>query len=309
MPPSSRSGTNAEQNWPTASTASTRGSRCIWRRPSTTSANSSEPRTPTSNPGASRARLARRATPGGGVIKSELNTQVEELRAHISETCRLHPTSHPKPSRDGAGGRPGCRVSQLRGSRRRTSSVLDLDSPAHDAAASTVLNWYYKAVDGYPEPTAEQAMELSATIKVLVTRSGVSVDDLADALRWRVRSEKAAAEQAGLPEHEWRAHHRSGHGIRSGTALRPRSGPPMRTGQTLGLASLTSALVPALRKHQRSVVFCGPEQLTPLLVQYLRALMGGEHERMQSCRSGANRGQVAVSWSWTGQARTASTCR
>ncbi|MCG8917383.1 DEAD/DEAH box helicase [Actinokineospora sp. PR83] len=216
------------------------------------------------------------------VTDSELSTRVEELRAHISETYRLHRRVIRNRRATVLQESPDAEFPSYEVRGRKAPSVLGLDSLAHDHAETGVLNWYYKAVDEHSEPTAEQAAGLGAAIKVLATRSGVIVDDLVDALRWRVRSDSAAANRAQLSEHERRALTTAPvMAFEAGLLSDLETNHLSTQDKFSALHSLTSALVSELKKYQRSVIFCGPGQLASLLVQHFRAkfpnVRVGEH--------------------------------
>jgi ATP-dependent helicase HepA len=206
-----------------------------------------------------------------GVAESDLAVRVEELRAHLSETYRLHRRiiRHRRATvlTDDLDGEFA--EYEVRG--RRPPVVLSLDSEAHEAAESHLLEWQREAADHLvQEGVAGDRGAYGSVLRVLASRTGVVIDDLLDSLRWRIRSDRTAADRAGLTTDERRT-------LRAVPPL------PFEPEFVLQLEKLDDgeirssaldgacrAVASALRKGRRAAFFCGPGQLSDLFAAHLR---------------------------------------
>lgn len=199
----------------------------------------------------------------------KLKERVALLRAHISETYRLH----------------------RRVIRNRRSSVLrqDDDSAAvpyevrgraepakltaksYSPAADNLLEWQTK-LWGYllDEGLEDKRTDYALVLAVLASRLGGPSADYLDTLRWRVRSDEGAANRAGLSARE-RDH-------LSNVPVAPHETESLErleseiTDEARGaeVDDLINNLLPALRKGGHIIVFCGPGSLASTLAMRLR---------------------------------------
>lgn len=203
--------------------------------------------------------------------ESELTLRVEELRAHISETYRLHRRVVRHRRATVLEEAPDAEFPSYEVRGRSIPEVVDLSSETHDNAENCVLDWYNLTADERPRST-EDGAEFGTVLKVLVTRSGIIANDLVDALRWRLRDDEYAATRAALTSSECLALHAAP--IMPFEAelldtIEARS--TERRAEQSALDAVTKSLVPLLRAHRRVVIFCGPGQLAPILAEHLRA--------------------------------------
>ncbi|CAM2924004.1 protein DpdE [Saccharomonospora xinjiangensis] len=216
-----------------------------------------------------------------GVTEAELEKRVEELRAHVSETYRLHRRviRHRRVNVLEEQSDAEFPSYEVRG--RQEPAVLALDSEVHDAAENGVLDWCYQVTDHLSETASGDYEEYGAVLRILVSRSGVVLDDLLEALRWRVRADQRAADRACLSSEEQRT-------LRSAPILpfEPQLLADLESQYTTelcekALSCLFRSLRDVLPKYRRAVIFCGPGRLGPLLAGHLRkhfpTIMLGEH--------------------------------
>ena len=86
--------------------------------------------------------------------------------------------------------------------------MLGLDSEGHDAVEGHLLEWQQHAADHLAQDgSAGDREAYGGVLRVLVSRTGIVVNDLLDSLRWRVRSDRAAADRADLSADERQALH------------------------------------------------------------------------------------------------------
>lgn len=231
-----------------------------------------------------------------GDLRSEedharLAIQVEALRAHISETYRMHRRIIRHRRLQVAEGDDATQSYGLTGRSRPTHLALD---STQQVIQESLLNWQ----SGIANWLVDEAREKDATaygrvLGVLVSRADSASADIADALRWRLNGDAAAAQRAGLTDEERTM--LSGPqvaplevGILGQIADQPMSGE---------LSELAAALRPVFDKHRRVVVFCGPGALAFALAKTLDRvypqLTVGEHTH----RAGAEvSGTTVVTW-------------
>ncbi|RKT74325.1 ATP-dependent helicase HepA [Saccharothrix variisporea] len=217
-----------------------------------------------------------------GISDETLKTRVEELRAHVSETYRLHRRVIRNRRANVLDEEledefPGYDV---RG--RQVPTVLNLDAEAHDTAENAVLDWHARVGDHLDQVGPNTDAQLyGAVLKILVSRSGIVVDDLLDTLRWRMNADGPAAERAHLSTEERRALHAAPIVASERELLAELERLDTAKLRKSALERLSEALSSVLLKYRRTVVFCGPGQLGELLADHLRATASkvgvGEH--------------------------------
>jgi ATP-dependent helicase HepA len=234
----------------------------------------------------------------------ELHYRVEELRAHISETYRLH----------------------RRVIRHRRDKVLQVDPASEqmpyevtgrnlpqrlslaggdDTAREALLKWRSAVWDTLlDEDQAAGVAAYGLMLGVLTSRVGGSATDLVDALRWRVHRDSAAAERTGLSDLE-RDLLTSPRLLTAESsvlgALEARLGVDCEHGAQSPAGDtdiLVNAMLPALRSSSRTVIFCGPGSLAGSLVVRLRKRFPrvAVHEHTRQAGLVASRNAV-LSWS------------
>ncbi|MDV7245328.1 MULTISPECIES: protein DpdE [Rhodococcus] len=195
---------------------------------------------------------------------------VEALRAHISETYRIHrrvirnrraivlresSTSELLPY-------------EVRG--RSTPHRLRLESDvrgAHDA----LVNWQVRVAEHLVDHSLEaDAEEYAIILAILASRLPGPVSDLLNALRWRVNRDHDAALRAGLSAPERDALgaapiHDFEHTVID--QLAERDTPELVRQDT---NALLTALRPVLKAGERGIVFCGPGSLARDLYERMR---------------------------------------
>ncbi|WP_051844404.1 protein DpdE [Streptomyces globisporus] len=200
-----------------------------------------------------------------------LTLRIAELRAHISETYRLHRRvirhRRARVLRDEEDA--ALAPYEVRG--RAEPTPLTVTS-SYDPAAESLLEWQTQTWGRLVDEDRESARGAYArALCVLASRLGGVSTDYIDALRWRIRRDEDAAQRAGLT-------------LRERTYL---ADPPLSphepkilekleleltdSDSDAELNDLTATLRPALSGGGRIVVFCGPGTLATRLAQRLRA--------------------------------------
>ncbi|MCC8244090.1 protein DpdE [Saccharothrix luteola] len=217
-----------------------------------------------------------------GVAESELETRVEELRAHVSETYRLHRRVVRHRRANVLEERSDAEFLSYEVRGRQAPTALEFDSEVHDTAENAVLDWCYQVVDRLAETDAAIGNEeCGAVLGILVSRSGIILDDLLDTLRWRIRGDRRAAGRALLSSEEERTIHAVPVLPFESQLLADLEEWYSDELRKSALSCLSEALLDVLRKYRRTVVFCGPGQLGPLFADHLRKrfpkIVVGEH--------------------------------
>lgn len=200
--------------------------------------------------------------------RPELVARVAALRAHVSETYRLHRRiiRHRRVDVLTHDDNPDIVPFEVTG--RDSAEIVALTS---DTADDAVLQWQSLVaawlVDRADEATAEQ---FGMVLGVLVSRADWRLSDLADALRWRIAHDFAAARRAALTDEERRL-------------LRE---PPLLPGELDVLAGIQAedvdgaqsefmrALARIATAHKRVAVFCGGGSFADTLVPHARSVVG-----------------------------------
>lgn len=218
-----------------------------------------------------------------GDLRSEddqevLAVRVEALRAHISETYRLHRRMirHRRPEVTA-----GNDETQPYGLVGRTRPVpVNLDTARQQFVQDALRDWQTGIANWLIDEAREtEAADYGLALGVLVSRADSSSHDLADTLRWRLAQDQAAAERAGLTGEERRLLHTP-----SPVPLEQRILDQLANASDEDeLTQLAEALRPALTAHKIVVIFCGAGTLAPRLASALKReyprLTVGEHTR------------------------------
>ncbi|WP_433330661.1 protein DpdE [Spirillospora sp. CA-294931] len=231
---------------------------------------------------------------------AELKIRTGALRAHISEAYRLHrrvirhrrhTVAHEDPG-------PQFPLFEVRG--RQEPQTLVLDDAGHAAGGDALSRWRSQVWDALLNAGMEcQAPAYAMVLAVLVSRAGVSPEDLAAALAWRIEGDQRAADWAGLDARE-RALLREPTVLEADRAalagLRTLPG-----GFRLGkrhLDDLIDTMLPAIKSRRRAVIFCGPGRLAGALTERMRQRFGKLAVYEHSRRVDADAAEKAISaWS------------
>lgn len=195
----------------------------------------------------------------------ELARRIKSLRAHVSETYRLHHrvirnrrhTALNAPLDDEG------LLSAFKVTGRGRPRLIALESAENLVVEDAVQRWL-NGCQAYLVDTSEPPETFASTAALILSRAGCSVDDLADLLRWRVRgqgqSEVAPEEQSAIaaPAMPFEEELLS--------ALEGYAGED-------GIEEIGDKLQPRLRNVRRSVVFCGPGALAGKVAKRLRHAM------------------------------------
>ncbi|GAA2607259.1 protein DpdE [Streptomyces axinellae] len=199
-----------------------------------------------------------------------LSARVTALRAHISETYRLHRRvirhrrSHVlRPDDDSA---------TVPYEARGRAQPERLMAEPYSLAADGLLQWQTQ-LWGYllDEDLQDRRTGSAMALAVLASRLGGPSADFVDALRWRVRREHDAARRAGLSAREQRHLSHGPVAPHEAEILRNLESEIAEGGGASETDDLVNALLPALRKGGHIIVFCGPGSLASALTARLRA--------------------------------------
>ncbi|MGA4792248.1 protein DpdE [Nocardia sp. AB354] len=240
-----------------------------------------------------------------GTDASELKARTEALRAHISEAYRLHrrvirhrrqTVLHDDPDAEFL-------PYDVRG--RQDPEPILIESEAHDFAQSALADWRAQMWDHLLDNGLEMLKPAyGMVLGILVSRGSALAGDLLDALAWRVERDEDAARRTHLSESE-RILLTEPEVFDFERAILDdlRSQPGVVVASANHLDDLINAMLPALRRNRRVVLFCGPGTLAGSLVdrlaQRFKSLAVHEHTR----RRDMDASDEAVSaWSATAQA-------
>lgn len=235
-----------------------------------------------------------------GAAPNELHYRIEELRAHISETYRLHRRVIRHRRDRVLRSDPDSEEMPYEVTGRKVPQWLPLSIDNQDAARQMLLDWQSMVWDNLlDEQRAEEADAYGLALAVFVSRGDGLADDLACALRWRLDRDGIAADRAGLSKLERQV------------LIAPKLLPAennifeafearMSAGRepSAEMDSLVSAMLPALRSSNRTVVFCGPGNLASDVAARLRARFPrvGVHEHTRLVGSAGSENS-ALTWS------------
>ncbi|MEG3632175.1 protein DpdE [Micromonospora palythoicola] len=210
---------------------------------------------------------------------------LEVLRAHISETYRLHRrmirhrrTQVLRMNDDG--------LLPFEVTGRRRPDALTLGGQRADLVYQALLGWQQRVAQWLLDNDDDQRGHgYGQVLAVLASRADELSHDLADALRWRLDGEAAAADRAGLSATERKL-------LRQAPPLPFERQTMTELDDAAGAATLRiSDLAQAVRGRQRPVVFCGPGQLADDLGAVLARRTGWTVLRHTRARTAA---QVAA---------------
>ncbi|MFF3401287.1 protein DpdE [Streptomyces sp. NPDC002659] len=204
-----------------------------------------------------------------GAIMQELSARVTELRAHISETYRLHRRvirhrrSHVLEQNDDS----ATVAYEVRG---RTEPAT-LASESYTPTADSLLEWQTELWGHLLDEGREgERNNYALALAVLASRLGGTSADYLDSLRWRVRHDEDAAERAGLSARERTYLTRSPVAPHEAKILEGLESQIADEHHAAEVDDLIEALLPALRKRTHIIVFCGPGALASTLTKRLR---------------------------------------
>ncbi|MET9218652.1 protein DpdE [Streptomyces sp. NPDC003300] len=190
----------------------------------------------------------------------ELGLRVERLRAHLSETYRLHRRviRHRRASvlQDDEGS--GLVPYEVRGRTRPRLLAVNLEE--HHLSQALLLEWRALVADDLMDAESDdiQYAAFAMALAVLTSRAGGPAADLLCALRWRIHLDRSAAEAAGLTEQERQ--------LLAAARVLPAESTLLKTydKQCADLpafftrSSLAHVLAPVIRHGTKVVIFCGP---------------------------------------------------
>ncbi len=223
--------------------------------------------------------------------RGALAAQVEALRAHISETYRLHRRMirHRRSQVLGRDDESATLPFEVTG--RLEPEAVMLDSPGHQVAQDALLMWQSQIANWlYDHGEEGQWIAYGQALAVLASRADGVSGDLANALRWRLSGDTSAAASAGLTEEERRL-------LRSPHVVPTEIEALSLIGDTAGdheAAALTGILLPIFRKHRRVVVFCGPGAQAGCLYDYLGRVISAGHFEEHTHRRDSGACEAAV---------------
>ncbi|MEU6798690.1 protein DpdE [Nonomuraea wenchangensis] len=227
------------------------------------------------------------------VGRPNLEAAVETLRAHISETYRLHRRMIRHRRAKVLARLDDPETAQFEVSGRQRPKLIPLDSPQQQALKGALLDWQSETSAWLLDhPETGTFADLGCALAVLASRTGGSVTDFADALRWRVESDPNAANRACLTGDE-----------RAALATPPVH-PVERhlldelsgafAGSASGSLQLAEAVVPALNSAHHAVVFSGPGNLCAELCGALASAGADLQVLEHSRRAGPEMSEQAV---------------
>ncbi|WP_079177547.1 protein DpdE [Streptomyces albidoflavus] len=208
--------------------------------------------------------------------QDEFARRVTELRAHISETYRIHRrmirNRREAVLQEASGPDAEALPYEVRG--RQRPEALYSPSPVVEAGSEFVMLWWNSVREHLEnEGLSNQLSKYAMPLAVLTSRAPALPYDAIDALRWRVRADADAGERAGLSLRERELLHGVPVVACEQTLLAeaeedwPAGGEP----STENLKDIIRAFLPVMRKAQRTVVFCGPGRLAGALTGRLRS--------------------------------------
>ncbi|MEV4364414.1 protein DpdE [Nonomuraea sp. NPDC049625] len=202
-----------------------------------------------------------------GVDQIELKARTEALRAHIGEAYRLHRRviRHRRHTVLREDPNSIFMPYEVRG--RVVPEVLSLGDSVSYSAAELIEQWRSQVWDHLLDHGLEDRKHDYAMVLAVLAARGFGFDrDLESALAWRINKDEAAALRAGLAVEE-RALLSKPQVLDVELELLQHIAQDSDDRSQAQLASLTSAMRPALETSRRAVVFCGPGPLAGQLVE------------------------------------------
>lgn len=207
--------------------------------------------------------------------QDEFAGRVIELRAHISETYRIHRrvirNRREAVLREGSGPDAEALPYEVRG--RRRPELIHSSSAVAEAGDAFVMRWWSAVREHLEnERMSNQLSQFAMPLAILTSRAPALPYDTIDALRWRVQGDAYAGERAGLSPQEREL--LLGVPVvaceKAVLAEAEKDWPAGAEPSEENLKHVIRALLPVLRKAKRAVVFCGPGRLADALAGRLR---------------------------------------
>lgn len=212
-------------------------------------------------------------TPDGDLVQEDqrerLRTRVDALRAHISETYRLHRRMirHRRHNVLAAADDDHADALPFEVTGRQRPSMLNIRVGEVERAGELLLAWQQDVARWLLDHEAdERAGAYGLALAVLASRSDGLSEDMRDAMRWRVHHDDMAAQRAGLTDQE--------RNLLTAPDLLPADESALRklSEDPGGRDFDARFLARALAQHKRVVVFCGAGSLAFLLSDALASL-------------------------------------
>jgi ATP-dependent helicase HepA len=200
-------------------------------------------------------------------MQPDLHTRVDALRAHISETYRLHRRVIRHRRHNVLTGSDETEALPFEVTGRQRPTAVAIAMPRAARACDILLNWQQK-ISGWllDHAVEDDADAYSQILAVLTSRVDDLSRDLEDALRWRVEQDEEAAERAGLSTEERQL-------LTAVTALpADRAALDELAAEQAGSPADLRAIAQAIAGHRRTVVFCGAGSLAAHVADRLGAL-------------------------------------
>ncbi len=195
--------------------------------------------------------------------RPRLADTLDVLRAHISETYRLHRRMIRHRRADVLSTRDED-LMPFEVSNRSRPAVLALGGQRTLVAQEILLEWQQRVARWLLDNDAEhRARDYGQVLAILASRVDELSGDLADALRWRLDGSPAAAKRAGLSATE--------RTLLKDVSVLPAERQTLTalTETTIGPAPVLNELGRVLKGFLRPVVFCGPGQMADNLAALL----------------------------------------
>lgn len=201
-----------------------------------------------------------------GADRDTLAVEVGGLRAHISETYRLHRRMIRHRRRKVTNEGESVQAYTLAGRARPT--VISLDTEQRQVAEEALAVWQTGIADRLlDEGREDEAVPYGQVLGVLVSRLDGASADMADALRWRLKKDTEAADRAGLTSEE--------RAILTATQIAPLEKRILDDvagfQDESGIRQLAQGLRRAITRHGKVVVFCGAGSLAARLTAAVKA--------------------------------------
>ncbi|MFI0369597.1 protein DpdE [Actinomadura sp. 1N219] len=220
--------------------------------------------------------------------QDEFARRVIALRAHISETYRIHRrvirNRREAVLREDSGPDAEALPYEVRG--RRRPELIHSPSAVVAAGDAFVMRWWSAVREHLDnERMSTQLSQFAMPLAVLTSRAPALPYDTIDVLRWRVQGDADAGERAGLSPQEKELLRGAPVIACEKTVLAEveKDWPAGAKPSEENLKHVIRALLPTLREAKRAVVFCGPGRLADALAGGLRRdfpkVMTAQHTR------------------------------
>ncbi|MFG2813843.1 protein DpdE [Streptomyces sp. NPDC048410] len=221
--------------------------------------------------------------------QDEFARKVIELRAHISETYRIHRrvirNRREAVLQESSGPDAETLPYEVRG--RRRPGLIHSSSAAVEAGGAFVMRWWSAVREHLEnEGMSNQLSHYATPLAILTSRAPALPYDAIDALRWRVTADADAGERAGLSPRE-RELLAGVPVVACERTVLAEAEADWHAGAEPSVETLKHvirALLPAMRKAKRTLIFCGPGRLADALAGRLRRdfpkVVTAQHTRM-----------------------------